>query len=65
MEPIKVTVDLTKEKKPTYDIDDLISSLKLWGIILVDKPTAIPSAPEVNNIGNFTGRLTGSLFLPS
>lgn len=24
MEPIKVTVDLTKEKKPTYDIDDLI-----------------------------------------
>ena len=25
MEPIKVKVDLTKEKKPTYDIDDLIS----------------------------------------
>jgi hypothetical protein len=25
MEPIKVKVDLTKEKKPTYDIDDLIA----------------------------------------
>ena len=25
MEPIKVKVDLTKEKKPTYDMDDLIA----------------------------------------
>ena len=42
-----------------------ISSLKLWGSILVESPTAIPSAPWANNNGNFTGKWIGSFFLPS
>ena len=36
----------------------------LW-IQLVDKPTAIPSAPCAKSSGNFTGRSMGSFLLPS
>ena len=46
-------------------IEASISSIKLWGRILQARPTAIPSAPWFSNIGNFTGRYCGSLFLPS
>ena len=41
------------------------NSIKLWGIIFVLKPTAIPSTPCANNNGNFIGKVTGSRFLPS
>ena len=46
-------------------IDASISSLKLCGSNLEASPTAIPSTPCANNRGNFTGNVTGSLFLPS
>ena len=46
-------------------IEESISSIKLWDKILVDKPTAMPSAPWANNNGNFTGKLIGSFLLPS
>ena len=42
-----------------------INSTKLCGRILVDKPTAIPSAPWANNRGNMTGKLIGSFLRPS
>ena len=42
-----------------------ISSQKLCGKILVESPTAIPSAPCANNKGNFMGKFTGSFFRPS
>ena len=42
-----------------------ISSLKLWGRILVERPTAIPSTPWANNKGNLTGNVSGSFPLPS
>ena len=38
------------------------SSLKLWGSILDERPTAIPSTPCASSKGNLTGRVTGSLF---
>ena len=41
------------------------NSKKLWGIILVLNPTAIPSTPWAKSNGNFMGRVTGSRFLPS
>ncbi len=41
------------------------SSMKLCGSILDASPTAIPSTPCTSNKGNFTGSVTGSLFLPS
>ena len=31
----------------------------------MERPTAIPSTPRTNNKGNFTGKLSGSFFLPS
>ena len=40
-------------------------SQKLWGRIFELRPTAIPSAPCASSKGNFTGRVIGSLFLPS
>ena len=40
-------------------IEASINSLKLCGSTFVDKPTAIPSAPEANKSGNFTGKLFG------
>ena len=43
----------------------LMSSLKLCGSILVERPTAIPSAPWASNSGNLTGRETGSFLRPS
>ena len=46
-------------------IDASISSLKLCGSILVDKPTAIPSPPCAKSIGNLTGKWMGSFFRPS
>ena len=42
-----------------------IISLKLCGNIFDASPTAIPSTPWASNKGNFTGSVTGSLFLPS
>ena len=48
-----------------YLIDASISSIKLCGKILVDNPTAIPSAPCANNNGNFTGKSIGSFLRPS
>ena len=38
-------------------IEALIRSLKLWGKILVDNPTAIPSVPWASNKGNLIGRI--------
>jgi hypothetical protein len=46
-------------------IEASINSLKLCGKIFVAKPTAIPSTPCANTKGNFTGKVIGSLFLPS
>ena len=46
-------------------IEALSSSLKLWGIIFVARPTAMPSAPCARSSGNFIGRFTGSFFRPS
>ena len=46
-------------------MEESINSLKLCGNTFVESPTAIPSAPEANNNGNFTGRLLGSARLPS
>ena len=48
-----------------YFMDASISSQKLCDITLVDKPTAIPSAPCASNNGNLTGNCSGSRFLPS
>ena len=42
-----------------------ITSSALWGRILVDIPTAIPSVPWIRTTGIFAGKTTGSLFLPS
>ena len=42
-----------------------INSIKLWGSIFVDNPTAIPSAPCANSKGNLIGKDSGSSFLPS
>jgi len=46
-------------------MDASISSLKLWGSIFDESPTAIPSAPNASRRGNLTGKVTGSLFRPS
>jgi hypothetical protein len=46
-------------------IEASMSSLKLCGSTFVESPTAIPSAPCAKSNGNFTGRLFGSLRLPS
>jgi len=40
-------------------------SLKLCGRILVERPTAIPSAPSRRTIGNLAGRVMGSFARPS
>ena len=42
-----------------------IISLKLWGRIFDERPTAIPSTPWARRRGNFMGRVTGSLSRPS
>ena len=34
-------------------------------VVRVDSPTAIPSAPIINNSGSLDGRLTGSWRRPS
>ena len=31
-------------------------SVRLWGAIVVDIPTAIPAAPFINNNGSFAGK---------
>ena len=46
-------------------IEAFINSIKLWGKIFVDRPTAIPSAPCARSRGNFTGKFIGSFLLPS
>ena len=46
-------------------IEASMSSLKLCGKTLVERPTAIPSAPCAKSNGNFTGRLLGSARRPS
>ena len=40
-------------------------SLKLWGRIFEERPTAIPSTPWAKSSGNFIGSVTGSLSRPS
>jgi hypothetical protein len=40
-------------------------SLKLCGRILVERPTAMPSAPSRRTSGNLAGRVTGSRVRPS
>ncbi len=37
-----------------------INSVKLWGGITVDMPTAIPMVPLSNKLGNLAGRTAGS-----
>ena len=44
-----------------YLIEASMSSIKLCDKILVERPTAIPSAPWANNKGNFTGKLIKEL----
>ena len=44
-----------------YFIEASISSQKLCGNILVERPTAMPSAPCANNKGNFTKKATGRI----
>lgn len=39
--------------------------IEVMGSILEERPTAIPSTPCARSKGNFTGRVTGSLFRPS
>ena len=48
-----------------YEMDASISSLKLCGRILEERPTAIPSTPCASNSGNLTGSVTGSRLRPS
>ena len=42
-----------------------ISSLKLWGGILVAMPTAIPDVPLANRFGKREGSTTGSFSVSS
>ena len=42
-----------------------ITSPKLWGGILVAIPTAIPTEPETNKLGNLAGKTVGSCSEPS
>src|SRR5439155_10823913 len=41
------------------------SSGKLWGRILQDMPTAMPSVPSISSSGSFDGSATGSWLRPS
>ncbi len=42
-----------------------MTSVKLWGIMFVDIPTAIPLAPFISKLGNLAGKNEGSFRLPS
>ncbi len=41
------------------------TSTKLWGMILVESPTAMPSTPCTSKSGILAGRCTGSRLRPS